>query len=58
MEEMTLEGTDMVRLLVTSLALETTEPGLPAHITCRLVQPLAALGIHKVEDLLTKVDKQ
>jgi hypothetical protein len=53
MEEMALEGTDIVRL-VTSLASATTELGLPAHIPCRLVQPLTALGILKVEDLLTK----
>jgi hypothetical protein len=57
MEEMALEGTDIVRL-VTSLAMETTEMGLPAHIPCRLVQPLTAPGIHKVEDLLTKDFKQ
>jgi hypothetical protein len=37
MEEMALEGTDIVRL-VSSLAMETTEMGLPAHIPCRLVQ--------------------
>jgi hypothetical protein len=53
MEEMALDGTDIVRL-VTSLAMETTEMGLPAHVPCRLVQPLSALEIHKVEDLLTK----
>ena len=57
MEEMALDGTDIVRL-VTSLALATTELGLPAFIPCRLVQPLTALGMHKVEDLLTKDYKQ
>jgi Reverse transcriptase (RNA-dependent DNA polymerase) len=53
LEELSLEGTDIVRL-VTSLGKGATEMGLPAHIPCRLVQPLTALGMHKVEDILTK----
>jgi hypothetical protein len=57
LEGLSLEGTDIVRL-VTTLGSGATEMGLPAHIPCRLVQPLTALGMHKVEDLLTKDRKR
>jgi hypothetical protein len=59
LEELSLEGTDIVRL-ITALgnAGAVADMGLPAHIPCRLVQPLTALGMHKVEDILTKDKKK
>ena len=54
MQEMALDGTDVVRLVTGLAAQADTVMGLPPHVPCRLVQPLTALGVHRAEDLLTR----